>query len=304
MTTPTLLVLAAGIGSRYGGLKQIDPVGPSGETIIDYSVYDAIRAGFGKLVFVIRHAIEDDFKKLVASRIENKIAIEYAFQEMDVVPRWFTVPEARKKPWGTGHAVLVARDVIREPFGVINADDFYGSNSLRILAEELRKASDKSGVGDYSMVGYILGNTLSEHGSVARGVCISGNDGYLKDITERTGIARNESGISCVDDKGATVNLTGNEIVSMNTWGFTPSIFDRLQEHFEAFLKQRGQEEKAEFYLSSMVNDLIVEKQARVKVLKTSDSWFGVTYPQDKPSVTASIRALVDKGIYPSPLWR
>ena len=298
MTKPTLLVLAAGMGSRYGGLKQIDPVGPRGETIIDYSIYDARRAGFDKLVFVIRHDIEQPFREVVGSRFEKKIAVEYVFQELDKLPAGFTPPPGRTKPWGTGQAILMAADVIRGPFAAINADDFYGANSFRVLGEHLQ-----SGTNDFSMVGFTLRNTLSEFGSVARGVCRTNAQGFLESVTEIVGIEKDGAGASYKDETGAVHCFSGNEPVSMNMWGFNATLFDRLREQFTAFLKRHGQQEKSEFYIPGVVNELLSAKQTQVRVLPTADSWFGVTYREDRPCVVQGIRQLIAAGIYPENLW-
>jgi hypothetical protein len=295
---PTLLVLAAGIGSRYGGLKQIDPVGPGGETIIDYSVYDAMRGGFRKLAFVIRRDIEKDFREAVGARFERKLPVEYVFQELEMVPGGLRVPPRRKKPWGTGHAILVAQNAVREPFAAINADDFYGRRAFQILADHLR-----SGGADYAMVGYVLRKTLSEFGSVARGVCRCGADGFLEAVTEMLRIERADGGAKHTDESGATHRLTGDEIVSMNFWGFTPTIFGHLRREFSAFLNTHGDNEKAEFLIPTVVNTLVASGQARVKVLRTTDTWLGMTYREDKPRVAASVRDLVARGEYPERLW-
>jgi UTP-glucose-1-phosphate uridylyltransferase len=297
MTEPTLLVLAAGMGSRYGGLKQIDPVGAHDETIIDYSIYDALRAGFKKVVFVIRRDIEEPFKKIVGARFENKVAVEYVFQELDKLPPGFSVPANRTKPWGTGQAILMAADVIRGPFAAINADDFYGANSFRALGEHLR-----SGSADVAMVGFTLRNTLSEFGSVARGVCKTTADGYLESVTEMTKIERDGAGARAAGADGKPLPLTGEETVSMNMWGFTPALFDRLYHLFVRFLKQQGTEEKSEFYIPSAVNEMVRVKSARVKVLRSPDSWFGVTYREDRPFVVEGIRKLIARGDYPEKL--
>lgn len=297
---PTLLVLAAGMGSRYGGLKQLDQVGPSGETIIDYSIYDAIRAGFGKIVFIIRKDIEAPFKESIGKRYEGKIAIEYAFQELNKLPLGFSVPPQRQKPWGTGHAVLCARDVIHEPFAVINADDFYGANGYQLLAGCLSQAED--GVkAAYCMCGFILRNTLSDNGTVSRGICKI-NEGYLASVTETTRIERNGRAARNIEE-GAQCDLTGDEIVSMNMWGFTPSLFGHLERLFVEFLKTSGQKEKSEFYIPSVADTLIKEGKAEVKVMESRDSWFGITYREDKDNVVNSIRALVAKGDYPEKLF-
>lgn len=296
---PALLVLAAGMGSRYGGLKQIDPVGPSGETIIDYSIYDAARAGFAKLVFVIRRDIEAAFRETIGARFEQRLPVEYVFQELHKVPSGFAVPAARKKPWGTGHAILMAADAIQQPFGVINADDFYGANSFRLLAEQL-----SSGSPDYSMAGFVLRNTLSEFGTVSRGVCQTGSDGFLESVTELTKIERDNGAAKYTDAAGASHPLSGDETVSMNMWGFTPGIFDHLRTLFGEFLEREGQNEKSEFFIPTVVNALIRSRQERVKVLRTPDSWFGITYREDRPRVVESIRALVGQATYPENLWK
>jgi hypothetical protein len=298
MQAPTLLVMAAGMGSRYGGLKQIDSVGPSGETIIDYSIYDALRAGFGKLVFVIRKDIEQAFKDTVGARFEMRAPVEYVFQELENLPVGFSVPQGRTKPWGTTHAVLMAADVIREPFAVINADDFYGAESYRVLAQHLQ-----SGSPDYSMVGFILRNTLSDFGSVARGVCRVDNDGYLETVEELTSIERDGDQAKNTDSSGKVTKLTGDEAVSMNMWGFTPMVFDQLSDLFHRFLERSGKELKTESYIPSAVNELVAAGQARVKVLRSSDSWFGVTYREDRPRVVDSIGRLVAAGRYSAQLW-
>jgi UTP-glucose-1-phosphate uridylyltransferase len=298
MQSPTLLVMAAGMGSRYGGLKQIDPVGPSGETIIDYSIYDALRAGFGKLVFVIRKDIEQAFKETVGARFEKRVPVEYVFQELDELPAGFTVPEGRTKPWGTTQAVLMAADIVREPFAVINADDFYGAESYRVLAEHLR-----SGSADYAMVGFILRNTLSDFGSVARGVCRVDAEGYLATVEELTNIERDGQHASNTDQAGKITKLTGDEAVSMNYWGFTPQIFPQLREVFHHFLERSGKELKTESYVPSAVNELLASGRARVKVLRSNDPWFGVTYREDRPRVVDSIGRLIAEGRYPAQLW-
>src|SRR5882724_9617093 len=293
MTKPTLLVLAAGMGSRYGGLKQIDPVGPNGETIIDYSIFDALRAGFGRLVFVIRHDIEAAFREAIGARFEKRLPVEYVFQELNKLPEGFSVPPNRKKPWGTGQAILMAEKVIREPFAAINADDFYGAASFRVLAEHLR-----SGSPDYAMVGFTLRNTLSEFGSVARGACQVAPDGYLLGVRELTKIEKDGAGAKYVDASGAVQRLSGDEPVSMNMWGFTPTLFTHLREQLIEFLKRHGQEEKSELYIPSVVNELVKAHQERCKVLRTTDSWFGVTYREDRPFVVEGIRALIARGDY------
>lgn len=290
--------MAAGMGSRYGGLKQIDPVGPSGETLMDYSVFDAVRAGFGKIVFVIRKDIEAPFRETIGARFEKRMPVEYVFQELDKLPEGFTVPEGRTKPWGTTQAVLMAEDVIQEPFAVINADDFYGAEGYQVLAKHLQ-----SGTSDYAMVGFVLRNTLSDFGSVARGVSKADEQGYLKAVSELTSIERDGEHAKNTDPAGNVTNLTGDELVSMNMWGFTPAIFPQLRDHFIQFLKRSGSELKSECYVPMTVNEMVADGEARVKVLRTNDAWFGVTYKEDKPRVVDSIAALVKKGTYPSTLW-
>ena len=296
--SPTLLILAAGMGSRYGGLKQMDPVGPGGETIMDYSVFDALRAGFGKLVFIIRRDFEGAFRDTVGARFEQRLPVKYVFQELDQLPPGFSVPPNRTKPWGTGQAILAAADVIHEPFAAINADDFYGLNSFRVLGEHLG-----SGSNDFAMVGFILRNTLSDHGSVARGVCQANGDNLLKTVNELTKIERSGTGAKYEDAQGVVHHLGGDETVSMNMWGFTPALFNQLREQFTAFLTANGTEEKAEFYIPTVVNELVKTNAARCRVLRSTDSWFGVTYRDDRPRVMASVRALVARGDYPERLW-
>lgn len=299
MVAPTLLVLAAGMGSRYGGLKQLDPVGPDGETIMDYSIFDARRAGFGKIVFVIRKSIEEPFKEKIGARYEKRVPVEYVFQELDKLIPGFSLPEGRTKPWGTSHAILMAADAIHEPFAVINADDFYGASSFRALAHHLR-----SGTTDDAMIGFVLRNTLSEFGTVARGVCQVSDDGHLKDIVELKSIGREGNRITNIDAEGQTNVLSGAEFVSMNMWGFRPQIFPHLSELFERFLKRYGDDLNAECYIPDTVNSLILEGEARVKVLRSDDAWFGVTYREDQPRVVQSIGRLIEQGAYPRRLWQ
>ena len=298
MTKPTLLVLAAGMGSRYGGLKQIDPVGPNGETIIDYSIYDAMRAGFGKLVFVIRSDIEAQFREIVGARFEKRIAVEYVFQELDKLPPGFSLPPGRTKPWGTTHAILMAEKVLKEDFAAINADDFYGQNAYKVLAQHLT-----SGTKDYAMVGFILKNTLSDHGSVARGVSRVDANNYLTHIVELTKIDREGSGAKDTGPDGKITTLTGDEAVSMNFWGFTPALFPQIKGEFEKFLKRAGGEQKSECYIPATVGELVAGGHAKCKVLRSPDSWFGVTYREDRPTVVESIRQLIARGDYPEQLW-
>jgi NDP-sugar pyrophosphorylase family protein len=297
-TSPTLLILAAGMGSRYGGLKQIEPVGPGGETIIDYSIYDALRAGFGKLVFVIRKDIEQPFKETVGARFEKRVPVEYVLQELDKIPPGYQVPAGRTKPWGTTQAILMAANTIHEPFAVINADDFYGAEGYRVLAKHLQ-----SGTADYAMVGFVLRNTLSEFGTVARGICQVNSDDYLEGVVELTSIGRDGAHAKNTDADGQVTMLNGDEAVSMNMWGFTPQVFGLLQERFEKFLALNGSELKSECYIPSTVNELVAAGQARVKVLHTNDTWFGVTYREDHARVVESIRRLIHDGTYPERLW-
>ena len=298
MTKPTLLVLAAGMGSRYGGLKQIDPVGPAGETIIDYSIYDALRAGFGKLVFVIRKDIEQQFREIVGARFEKHAPVEYVFQELDKLPAGYSLPAGRTKPWGTTHAILMADGVIHEPFAAINADDFYGQEAYKVLVQHLT-----SGTPDYAMVGFILKNTLSAHGSVARGVSRVDANNYLTHIVEMMKIEPDGSGAKNTEADGKLTQLSGDEAVSMNFWGFTPALFPQLRVEFEKFLKRAGGEQKSECYIPATVGDLVTSGQAKCKVLRSGDSWFGVTYREDRPMVVESIRKLIAKGDYPEKLW-
>ncbi len=294
----TLLILAAGMGSRYGGLKQLDPMGPNGETVLDYSVYDAIRAGFDKVVFVIRREFEESFKSAVGTKFEHKIEVKYAFQELEDLPRGYTVPEGRQKPWGTAHAVRAARDVIDTPFAVINADDFYGQDAYVQIA---RYFSEKAEVDELQlcMVGYPLKNTLSEHGSVNRGVCRV-KKGTLTSVEEHLEIHSNSSGrISALTSDEAPVELSSKSLVSMNFWGFTPALFSEIESSFTEFLEAHGQEMKSECYLPDIINTLIHSGKSKCEVIETSSTWFGVTYPDDKPFVQSSIADLVKKGLYP-----
>ena len=301
MPAPTLLVLAAGMGSRYGGLKQIDPMGPSGETILDYSVHDALRAGFGRVVFIIRPDFEQAFREQVAARFARRVPVDFAFQTLDKLPAGWTVPPGREKPWGTTHAILCAKDVVRENFAVINADDFYGRDSYATLARFLQ-AADPAG-SDFSLVGFTLRNTLSDHGTVARGVCKTDVGGLLTDIEEMTKIARTPAGAAHTYDDGRTVSLTGDEPVSMNMWGFTPRLFDHLDRLFLEFLQKGGKELKSESYIPMAVGQLVKERHITCRVLRTPAAWFGVTYREDKPVVQANISALIAKGDYPANLW-
>ena len=299
---PTLLILAAGIGSRYGGLKQLDRLGPSGETIIDYSVFDAIRAGFGKVVFVIRESFETEFREAYIDRLITRIEMDYVFQEIGNVPEGVTYPEERQKPWGTGHAVLMAKDRINTPFAVINADDFYGFSSFTAIADYYRNWSPAR-ENDYCMVGFELENTLSEHGSVSRGVCETDTNAYLLGVTERTKIERTPGGIAYLDDAGSPVILPGKTIVSMNFWGFAPSFFTYLEKGFLGFIQKNAGNIKSEFYIPFLVNELVGKGRSSVKILDGKEKWFGMTYREDREMVIARIRELVDRGIYPDNLW-
>ena len=288
------------MGSRYGGLKQIDPVGPNGEFIIDYSVFDAKRAGFGKVVFIIRKDIEKDFREQIGSRYEGMIPVEYAYQDLDDLPGDFSRPEGRSKPWGTGHAVWAARNVVNEPFAAINADDFYGQSGFALLADWLSSRDPAS--TDFSMCGFTLEKTLSDHGTVSRGICTRDGRSFLRDVEEHTGIGRTESGIAGTNGRGEEVAFTGEEIVSMNMWGFTPALFVHLEKLFTEFLSERINEEKSEFYLPFAIDEMIKKGISQVEVLHSRDSWFGVTYREDKPRVTASLAALIEEGRYPRSL--
>jgi len=298
---PTLFVLAAGMGSRYGGLKQLDGLGPNGETIMDYSIFDAIRSGFGKVVFVIRKDFEADFRKKIISKYENHIPVEVVFQSLDALPAGFTCPPERTKPWGTNHAVLMGKGVINEPFLVVNADDFYGRDSYAVIGRELAAAEGKK--NEYFMVGFRVGNTLSESGTVARGVCETDNAGYLKGVVERTAIERIDGEIQFTDENGQKIVLDENTPVSMNVWGFTPDYFDYSEDYFKDFLKQNIDKPKSEYFIPLMVNELVTNKIARVKVLDTTSKWFGVTYSADRQGVVDKIKALVDAGEYPEKLF-
>lgn len=299
---PTLFILAAGMGSRYGGLKQIDGLGPNGEAILDYSVYDAVKAGFGKVVFVIREDFAEDFKRVVLKKYEGKIDCQICFQSIDKVPAGAAYNPERKKPWGTNHAVLMGKDLIKEPFAVINADDFYGRESYAVLADFLRSVEGKQ--GEYCMVGYRVCNTLSENGSVSRGVCATDEKGNLAGVVERTSIIRKEDGvIYFADENGHDVALEENAPVSMNMWGFTPEYFGYVEKAFEVFLQEKGQELKSEFYIPTLVDELIRDGKATCKVLDTPAKWFGVTYSEDRPQVVDKFAHLAEDGTYPSPLF-
>lgn len=301
MTKPTLLVLAAGMGSRYGGLKQMDPMGPDGETILDYSVFDAIRAGFGKVVFVIREDFAEAFREGVGSRFSDRIEIDYAFQKLDDLPEGFSVPADRQKPWGTAHAVRAAREVINEPFAVVNADDFYGADAYQTAADYLRNLSTES--TDYSIVGYYLKNTLSEHGGVNRGICTANDQGLLTNVEEVVDITRRPGGaVIGTGLDGSEHEIAEEAIVSMNFWCFSPAYFTQTEEHFSAFLAQHLNTPKSECYIPTVVDDFVEKGQATCKVLPTTSNWFGVTYPDDKPRVVSAVAALIANGEYPENL--
>ena len=298
---PTLFVLAAGMGSRYGGLKQLDPLGPNGETIMDYSIYDALQAGFGKVVFVIRKDFEKDFREKILSKYEGHVPVEVVFQSTDKLPEGYTCPADRTKPWGTNHAVLMGRDAIKEPFAVINADDFYGRNAFEVIAKELMRERD--GKGDYCMVGFRVGNTMTENGSVARGVCET-KDGKLTSVVERTAISYDENGnIVFTDENDQVQTLDPKTPVSMNLWGFTPDYFDFSEREFRKFLDKDINTPKAEFFIPLCIDTLINSGEATVKVLDTDSKWFGVTYAADRPGVVAKFAELHENGTYPSKLF-
>ena len=302
---PTLVVLAAGMGSRYGGLKQVDPVGPSGEAILDYSVFDAHRAGFGKVVFIIRKDIEEVFRAQIGSKYEGLLPVDYAFQDIADLPPPYTVPDGRSKPWGTAHAIRAARNVVHEPFAAINADDFYGRDAFQQLGKFLQSsaAADAAAPLRFAMVGYKLSLTLSEHGSVARGICSIDSAGRLSKVVEHVKLVKTPTGAHDEDPAAEVKDFSGDERVSMNLWGFTPALFDALEARFPAWLAANAQREKSEWYIPFVVDEMVHEGAAAVDVLPTESSWFGVTYREDKPFVTAEIRKLVDAGEYPASLF-
>lgn len=298
---PTLFILAAGMGSRYGGLKQLDGVGPHGETIMDYSIFDAIKSGFGKLVFVIRKSFEKDFREKIVKKYENVIPVEVVFQELDHLPEGIELNPEREKPWGTNHAVMMGKDVINEPFAVINADDFYGADGFQVLADYL--IGLRNSENHYCMVGYRVGNTLSESGTVARGVCETDEQGNLTGVVERTQVMRINGEVKYKDENDNWITIPENTPVSMNMWGFTPDYFKHSDEYFVEFLNENADNIKAEFFIPLLVNHLIVNGISTVKVLDTTSQWFGVTYADDRPGVVAKLEELVDDGEYPTPLW-
>jgi NDP-sugar pyrophosphorylase family protein len=300
MIKPTLLVLAAGMGSRYGGLKQVDAFGRHGEAILDYSVYDAIAAGFGKIVFVIRKDIKDAFKSKFDGKFSDKVKVEYAFQELDSkIPPTFSVGD-RTKPWGTAHAVLVASELIQEPFAVINADDYYGPDAFMKMGNFLMNRCTKD---IYSMVGYRLSNTLSENGAVSRGVCTVDSGGFLTSVTERTKILRQQDGRVYFSEQDQDFPLPDETTVSMNFWGFHQDVFPYIQGMFDKFLAEKGHEAKSEFYIPSIANQRILDGDVRLEVMTSNDQWYGVTYPEDKPVVIEALRTMAAREIYPEPLW-
>ncbi|MBO3097560.1 nucleotidyltransferase family protein [Gelidibacter pelagius] len=297
---PTLVILAAGMGSRYGGLKQMDAFTPEGDTIIDFSLYDALQAGFGKFVFIIRKSFEKDFKEIFSKKLKGKAEVDYVFQEFDSVPKKYIDPK-RTKPWGTGHALLMAKDAVQENFAIINADDFYGREAFMTMAKYLSE-TDKDSY-DFSMMAYLLKNTVSDHGYVARGECEVDENGYLKDVTERTHIEKIDGQLKRKDANGKFIPIDGDTIVSMNFWGFTPRCFEFGGELFDAFLKVNKNNPKAEFFIPYVINEILRSENASVKVLKSDAQWFGVTYLEDKEIVETAIAKLKDKGVYPKKLW-
>jgi len=299
---PALLVLAAGLGSRYGGLKQMDPLGPEGESIIDYSVFDAAEAGFGKVIFVLREEIVDDFYQLFANRYKSRIKVDHVIQRLGDIPGGIAVTPDRVKPWGTGHAVLCASEKLAEPFAVINGDDYYGKDAFRVMSSFLSKLNP-SELAVQSMVGYSIANTLSEHGAVSRGICSVDSENSLTGVVERTHIERKGHDIIYLDDNQNEITLKGNEVVSMNFWGFTPAILDPMRSLFGDFLRQRGQELKSEFYIPYAVNLLIESGDISTKVLESQARWFGVTYKADKPIVQSKLKEMHDSGTYPRRMW-
>ena len=297
---PTLFILAAGMGSRSGGLKQLDGVGPNGETIMDYSVFDALRAGFGKIVFVIRKDFEQEFRDKIISKYEGHVPVEVVFQSLDALPEGFSPDPERTKPWGTGQAVLMGKDAIKEPFAVINADDYYGPESFKLLADALKDMEGKS--NEYCMVGFNIGNTLSENGGVSRGLCTVNADGFLTDVTECHGIERKDGKIVHILE-GKEEAFPEDAYVSMNLWGFTPDYFDYSEKAFVDFLNAHSKELKSEFYIPTVVNNLIKDNTINLKVLPTPSKWFGVTYAADRQATVDMFRKLTDEGVYPTPLF-
>lgn len=299
----TLVILAAGMGSRYGGMKQIDPITDDGNFIIDFSIFDAIRAGFNKVVFVIKEENLEIFKETVGNRISKHISVEYAFQKLDSVPSWFSVPEERKKPWGTTHAVLSARPYVNEPFAVINSDDFYGREAYEIIAKHLNNAKSENGKLQFCMAGYLLKNTMTENGSVNRGACELDENKHLIDIVEAREISWGGDGIPCYPSENSMTQLSEETVVSMNCWGFTPELFEHLQTSFEDFLKNTQNPVKDELYLADVLDKMIKDGDCDITVYNTDAVWLGVTYAEDKPAVVQGIKNFIDQGIYPKHLW-
>jgi dTDP-glucose pyrophosphorylase len=298
----TLVIMAAGMGSRYGGIKQLEPVGPSGEIIMDYSIFDALEAGFNKVVFIIRKDLEQDFKEIIGNRIEKQVKVEYVFQELEDLPAGFQKPEGRTKPWGTGQAVLCCKEVVKGPFAVINADDYYGKEALKKIYQFLNDSSYTK--NQFCMAGFVLGNTLSDNGAVTRGVCKASGAGILENIVETSGIITEGDRALAKSATGEDIHIDLNSIVSMNMWGFKPGLFDKLQVGFTEFLSNlQGNELKKEYLLPEVVGELIHNGEAEVFVLSTADRWFGVTYKEDKEVVVKSFRALIDRGVYPVKLF-
>ena len=303
---PVLVVMAAGMGSRYGGLKQIDPVGNHGQLIIDYSIYDAKRAGFETVVFVIKHEIEDTFKEAIGNRLSKVMDVKYAYQQLEDLPEGYAVPEGRSKPWGTCHAILAARELVDGPFAVINADDYYGPEAFKTIYDYLSENPDRPGCYEFAMVGYLLGNTVTENGHVARGVCVEDENHFLQTVTERTHIEKDGDDARFTEDDGATwTELPSSTIVSMNLWGLTNSFFSEAWDRFPAFLDNalKTNPLKGEYFLPSVISQLIQEGKARAKVLRSTDKWYGVTYQADKPVVVAAIAEKTASGLYPDNLW-
>ena len=306
MKKPVLVVMAAGMGSRYGGLKQIDPIDSEGHIIIDFSIYDAVKAGFEKVVFIIKKENEADFKEAIGDRLSRQIEVAYVYQDLHNLPEGYEVPEGRAKPWGTGHAVLSCIGEVDGPFAVINADDYYGSHAFKMAYDFLSAGHEESGIYQYMMVGYKLENTLTDNGHVARGVCVTDENDYLVEINERTHIEKRDGGAAYTEDDGATwVEIPEGSTVSMNMWGFSESILKELKDRFAKFLDENLEKNplKCEYFLPFVVDELLGEKKAVVKVLKSMDKWYGVTYKEDKPVVVAAIQSLKDQGLYPEKLW-
>ncbi len=304
MRKTTLVVMAAGIGSRFGGgIKQLEPVGPSGEIIMDYSVYDAMQAGFDKVVFIIRKDLEKDFREIIGNRMEKIIETAYAFQELDDLPAGFQRPEGRTKPWGTGQAILCCKDLVQEPFAVINADDYYGKEAFVKVHDYLAGEHPACGKMDFCMAGFQLGNTLSENGGVTRGICSVNEDGHLTKVTETKNIVKTPEGAAVKGEDGRLTSVAADCPVSMNMWGFTPEIFEVLENGFAEFLKNLSDPMKGEYLIPTIVDGLIQEQKANVTVLESRDKWFGVTYKEDKPAVVRSFRELIDAGVYREKLF-